>query len=96
MPLSRDTQTAAHFDSALQQVRFTMLDGTNRVLGYVSVQVLMDGAKREPPDAASTPMEMFGRFRDRIEKAANVEYERGNFSKIQMRDAFPFVWIRAF
>jgi hypothetical protein len=56
----------------------------------------MNGGKREPSDAASTPVEMFGRFRDRIEKAASDEYEKGNFSKIQMRDAIPFVSVRAF
>jgi len=96
MTLSRDDQTPAVFDPALHQVRFTMLDGTKRVLGYVSVQALMNGGKREPSDAASTPVEMFGRFRDRIEKAASDEYEKGNFSKIQMRDAIPFVSVRSF
>jgi hypothetical protein len=73
-----------------------MLDGTNRVLGYVSVQVLMEGARREPSETSCTPVEMFARFRDKIEKAARVEYEKGNFSKIQVRDATPFVWVRAF
>ena len=92
MTLSRDDQTPAVFDPALHQVRFTMLDGTKRVLGYVSVQALMNGGNREPSDAASTPVEIFGRFRDRIEKAASDEYEKGNFSKSQMRDAAP-VWV---
>ena len=63
---------------------------------YVSVQALMNGGKREPSDAASTPVEMFGRFRDRIEKAASDEYEKGNLRKIQMRDAIPFVSVRSF
>ena len=42
----------------------------------------------------STPIEMFDIFRHRIEKAASVEYEKGNFSKSQMRDAAPVVGVR--
>jgi hypothetical protein len=96
MILSRDEHTPAHFDPALHQVRFAMLDGGNRVLGYVSVQVLANAAKRERINASSLPLELFHRFRDRIEKAAQDEFDKGRTKTIQVRDPIPFVWVAAF
>jgi hypothetical protein len=96
MTLSRDEHTPALFDPALHQVRFTMLDGGNRVLGYVSVQVLANAAKREQLNASFLPLELFHRFRDRIEKAARDEFDKGRTKMIQVRDPIPFVWVAAF
>ena len=96
MTLSRDEHTPAHFDPALHQVRFAMLDGGNRVLGYVSVQVLTNAAKREQINASSLPLELFHRFRDRIENAARDEFDKGRTKTIQVRDPIPFVWVAAF
>lgn len=96
MTLSRDEHMPAHFDPALHQVRFTMRDGGNRVLGYVSVQVLTNAAKRERINAASLPLELFHHFRDRIEKAAGDEFDRGRTQSLQVRDPIPFVWVAAF
>lgn len=96
MTLSRDEHTPALFDPALHQVRFAMLDGGNRVLGYVSVQVLANAAKREQINASSLPLELFHRFRDRIEKAARDEFDKGRTKTIQVRDPIPFVWVAAF
>jgi len=96
MTLSRDEHTPAQFDPALHQVRFAMLDGGSRVLGYVSVQVLTSAAKREQINTASRPLELFHRFRDRIEKAARDEFEKGHTQALQVRDPIPFVWVAAF
>ena len=96
MTLSRDEQTPALFDPALHQIRFTMLDGGNRVLGYVSVQVLTNVAKRERINATSLPLELFHHFRDRIEKAAQHEFDKGRTQSLQVRDPIPFVWVAAF
>ena len=96
MTLSRDEQTPAHFDPALHQVRFTMLDGGNRVLGYVSVQVLTSAAKREQLNASSRPLDLFYHFRDRIEKVAQAEFDKGRTQSLQVRDPIPFVWVAAF
>lgn len=96
MTLSRDEHMPAHFDPALHQVRFTMRDGGNRVLGYVSVQVLTNAAKRERINAASLPLELFHHFRDRIEKAAGDEFDKGRIQSLQVRDPIPFVWVAAF
>jgi len=94
--LSRDEHTPAHFDPALHQVRFAMLDGGDRVLGYVSVQVLTNAAKREQINASSRPLELFHHFRDRIEKAAGDEFDQGRTQSLQVRDPTPYVWVAAF
>ena len=95
MTLSRDEHTPAHFDPALHQVRFAMLDGGDRVLGYVSVQVLTNAAKREQINASSRPLELFHHFRDRIEKAAGDEFDQGRTQSLQVRDPTPYVWVAA-
>ena len=96
MTLSRDEHTPALFDPALHQVRFSTFDGGNRVLGYVSVQVLTSAAKRDQINASSRPLELFHHFRDRIEKAARDEFDEGRTRMIQVRDPTPFVWVTAF
>jgi len=96
MTLTRDEHTPAHLDPALHQVRFAMLDGGDRVLGYVSVQVLTNAAKREQINASSRPLELFHHFRDRIEKAAGDEFDQGRTQSLQVRDPTPYVWVAAF
>jgi hypothetical protein len=96
--LSRDHKKPASFDAGLQQVRFSLFDGGSmRVLGYVSVGSLIEAAKRDNPEAAfPPPLALFERYRDRIEKAAVAEFEAGRAKAIKVRDAIPFVWVRAF
>ena len=95
--LSRDETAPASFDPGLQQVRFSLIDGSTRVLAYVSVASLNEAAKRDRPDAAfPPPLALFEHYRDRIEKAAVIEFDAGRAKKIDVRGAVPFVWVRAF
>ena len=95
--LSRDDTAPASFDSGLQQVRFSLIDGSTRVLVYVSVGSLLDAARRDRREAAfPPPLALFEHYRDRIEKAAVIEFEAGRAQTIKVRGAVPFVWVRTF
>ena len=97
MTLSRDDTAPASFDSGLQQVRFSLIDGSTRVLAYVSVGSLLEAARRDGPEAAlPSPLALFEYYRDRIEKAAVIEFEAGRAQTIKVRDAVPFVGVRTF
>ena len=97
MTLLRDEATPASFDAGLQQICFTLIDGSVRLLGYVSVTSLIAVAKRDRPGAAfPPPLVLFEQYRDRIEKAAVAEFEAGRAKTINVRDAIPFVWVRSF
>lgn len=97
MTLARDEATLASFDAGLQQVRFTLIDGPTRLLGYVSVASLIEVAKRDRRNEAfPPPLILFERYRDRIEKAAITEFEAGRTKTINVRGAIPFVWVRVF
>jgi hypothetical protein len=95
--LSRDDTSPASFDAGLQHVRFSLIDGATRVLGYVGVASLIDAAKRDRPQAAyPPPLALFEQYRERVEKAAVTEFEAGRAKTIKVRGAIPFVWVRAF
>ena len=97
MALSRDDTAPAFFDAGLQQVRFSLIDGSTRVLAYVSVGSLLEIARRDRPEVAfPPPLALFEHYRDRIEKAAVIEFEAGRAETIKMRDAIPFVRVRTF
>ena len=97
MALSRDDTAPASFDSGLQQVRFSLIDGSTRVLAYVSVGSLLEAARRDRPEAAfPPPLALFERYLDRIEKAAIIEFEAGRAETIKVRGAIPFVRVRNF